>query len=123
MSSKKRRITVKSAKAKGRKFQQFVAERISVFTGIPFGKDELIRSREMGQSGVDIVLLGRALDLFPFSVEAKNQEKISLWAWIKQAKENQKEGTDWLLFCKRNREDPIVVMDMGVFFKIIEKKK
>ena len=43
--------TVASRKAKGRRLQQYIAERISKILNIDWGKDELIRSREMGQSG------------------------------------------------------------------------
>ena len=41
-------------------------------------------------------------------------------AWIRQAKDNEAEGTDWLLCCKRSREDPVVVLDMKTFFRILE---
>ena len=60
-----------SCKAKGRKLQQYVAEQISNILDIPWGKDELIRSREMAQSGVDVVLLDRAKTQFPWSVERR----------------------------------------------------
>jgi len=111
-------ITIKSRKAKGRKFQQWIATKISDITGIKSGKDELIESREMGQSGVDIKLYGKALELFPFSIEAKRCERVSLPTWIKQAKQNLTEGTSWLLFFKRSREDPVVIMDADYFFEL-----
>ena len=117
----KKRISVQSAKAKGRKLQQWVADKISKLTDIPWGKDELIASREMGQSGTDIRLIGKAKQLFPFSVECKWQETWSIPSFIKQAKANQQKDTDWLLFCKRNSEDPIVVLDAAVFFKLLKR--
>jgi hypothetical protein len=111
-------ITVKSRKAKGRNFQDWVMKKISEITGIKCGKDELISSRPMGQSGTDIILIGKALELLPVSIEIKNQESWSLPAWIKQTKSNKKEGTDWLLFCTKNRFDKVVVMDAEVFFEL-----
>jgi len=111
----------RSRKNKGARLQNWVAAKISELLGVPWGKDELIRAREMGQSGVDVVLLGRALELMPVSIECKNQEKYSLPAWIKQAKDNQISGTNWLLFCKRNREEPIVVMSAELFFELYKK--
>ena len=53
-------IKTSSAKAKGRSLQQWVCQKISDLLNIPWGKDELIASREMGQSGVDIRLIGEA---------------------------------------------------------------
>lgn len=113
-------ISVKSRKAKGRRLQQDIAQRISEVTGIPCGKDCEISSREMGQQGTDVRLIGKALEMFPFSVECKNVENLNLWDAIEQAKSNQKKGTEWLLFLKRNNIDPVVVMDCDEFFKIIK---
>ena len=111
-------ITISSRKNKGRRFQQWVAKQVSNILGIPWGKDELIRSREGGQAGTDIVLLGEAKTLFPYSVECKAQESWSVHEWIKQAKSNQEKGTEWLLFAKRNNETPVVIMDADTFFNL-----
>jgi hypothetical protein len=114
-------ISIKSRKAKGRKFQIEIAKYISELLNIPYGKDELIASREMGQPGTDIRLLGKAKEEFPFSIEIKHQETWAIPAWIEQAKENKQENTDWLLFCKKNRHEPIVVIDAKVFFNLYKK--
>jgi len=119
----KKRISVQSAKAKGRRLQQWMMRKISELTGIPCGKDELIASREMGQSGTDVRLIGKAQEAFPWSVECKYQETWSIPKWIKQAKENQKKGTDWLLVIKRNQHEPIIVFDAEVFFYLLSKTK
>ena len=120
---KKKRISVQSAKAKGRKAQQWIMRKISDLTGIPCGKDELIASREMGQSGTDVRLIGKAQKAFPFSVESKWCETWSVPAFIRQAKENQRKGTNWLLLMKKNHHEYIICMDAEVFFKILEKTK
>lgn len=115
-------ISIASRKAKGRNLQQYVAKRISDITGIPWGKDECIASREMGQTGTDVRLIGEAKKIFPFSIECKYQETWSVPAWIKQAKENWKKSTgDWLLFVRKNRHEEIVIMDAEAFFKIYEE--
>lgn len=119
----KRRIKPSSAKAKGRSLQQWVCQKISDLLGIEWGKDELIASREMGQAGTDIRLMGEAQERFRFSVECKNQERWSVLAWIEQAKQNQKEGTDWLLVIRKNRIDPVIVMDANRFFDILGRKE
>ena len=107
-----------SAKAKGRRLQQYIMQKISDITRIPCGKDELIASREMGQSGTDVRLIGKALNKFPFSVECKYQEKWSILAWIRQAKANRISGTKWILFCKKNNHEPIVILDADYFFTL-----
>jgi len=115
---KKKRISVKSAKSKGRTFQQFIAKKISEITGIPTQKDGDIESRPMSQAGVDVILRGKALELFPFSVECCSSQNWGIHKKIEQAKANQMKGTTWLCFFKRNREKPIAALDAEVFFKI-----
>ena len=112
---------ISSRKAKGRLLQNLIAKKISELLDIPYGKDKDIQGREMGQSGTDIKLYGKALELFRFSIECKNCEAWSVPAWIKQAQENKVDGTNWLLICKRNREQPVVVMDVDVFFELYKK--
>jgi hypothetical protein len=114
-------VKTRSAKNKGARLQKWVAEKISKLLGIPCGKDELISSREMGQSGTDVRLIGRAKKLFSYSCECKNCESWSFPKWIKQTKANQEKGTDWLLVVKNNHHEPIVVMDAEVFFKLQSK--
>jgi len=123
---KKKRISVQSAKDKGRRLQQWACKKISELTGYEWGSsgdDKPIESRPMGQKGVDVRLESQVRQHFPFSTECKWQESWSIPAWIKQAKQNQGEGTDWLLICKRSHEQPIVVMDGDAFFKLLEKIK
>ncbi len=66
-------------------------------------------------------MIGKAKKMFPYSVEIKRQETISLPSWIKQAKDNQLKGTNWLLIYKRSREKPVVIIDAEVFFKLQTK--
>ena len=123
MPKKKRKITIRSAKNKGKRFQNWIAEQFSNISGIPWGQDEDIESRQMGQGGVDIIFRSDAKKLFPYSIEAKNCERWSVPAWINQAKNNQGKNTDWLLFITKNRYDKVVVMDAKLFFKLIKKEK
>lgn len=115
------RIKPRSAKNKGMRLQKLVGERISKLIGLPFGPDEDIASRESGQPGTDIRLSKKARKWFPFSIEAKNQERISIYKAIEQAKSNMYENTDWLVVAKKNHHDPIVIMDLEVFFGLLER--
>jgi len=117
----KKTISVASKKAKARRLQDWTAKQIAKLLSCDWGKDCVVASREMGQSGTDIRLIGEAQEKFNYSVECKNQETWSLPAWIKQAKANQKENTNWLLVCKRNHHEPIVVLDATVFFGILKQ--
>ena len=120
----KKRISVQSAKAKGRALQQWVCQKISDLTGYEWGSsgdDKPIESRPMGQSGTDVRMESHVIKQFPFSVECKFQESWSVHHWIEQARENQLPDTDWLLVCKRSRKTPVVVIDAEVFFKLIEQ--
>jgi len=122
----KRKITHQSAKGKGRRLQKWVCEQVSWLTGFDWssdGTDAPISSRPMGQPGTDIRMESQVIPLFPFSVECKYQETWGIPGWIQQAKANQRKGTDWLLVIKRNRVEPVVVMDAVAFFKLLEKGK
>ena len=120
---KKKRISTSSAKAKGRGLQQWTCKKISELLNIPWGQDEMIASREMGQCGTDVRLIGEAKKLFPFSVECKCQESWGFPAWIKQAQANQEKGMDWLLVVRKNHMKPIITMDGEAFFRLLEKIK
>lgn len=109
------RITHRSAKNKGARFQKQIAAKISELLDMPYGKDECIASRPMGCSSVDIILVGPARALFPWSCEAKAHERFSVKSWIRQAKTNILDGTNWLLLFKKNRFKPVVCMSSPVF--------
>lgn len=115
------KILTRSAKNKGARLQKWVIEKVSEVTGIKSGKDELISSRPMGQSGTDVVLIGEAKKLFPFSVECKNQETFHFIKWMEQAKANQLPDTDWMLVMSKNNFKPIVTLSAEKFFEIYKK--
>jgi len=112
-------IKISSRKGKGRACQNWVAKKISDLLGFAYGKDEMIAPREMGQCGVDIRLVADAKEQFPWSVECKNTESWSLPSFIQQAKANQLDGTDWLLFLKKKGHEYVVVFDAEVFFDLL----
>jgi len=117
----KKRITIASAKSKGRNLQKWVCSRISELTGIEWGKDCPIESRPMGQTGVDVRMESTVKKLFPFSVECKWQESWSVPAWIEQSKTNQEPDATWILFMRRKGLKPFSVacLDADVFFQML----
>jgi len=118
-----RRITIKSAKAKGRALQQMVCEQLSSLLRLPWGEDgSPIRSREMGQAGVDVILTGEAADRLPFAIECKSSEAMSLPAAIAQARHNA-ENQYWMLVHKRKEwTEPVVILPWSGFAWLLKQR-
>jgi len=113
-------IKADSAKDKARALQYWVCEHVASILGLTFNQNDdscPIHSREMGQHGADVIIRGAAtISRFPFSIECKNQEEMSLAESIRQAKANRKEGTDWLVVHKKkDLPSPVVIMDWSTF--------
>jgi hypothetical protein len=126
MKTNMKTIKVSSRKGKGRNLEQWICRKISELIGIPYNPeddDSLINYRRMGQSGTDIILTGKAQKLFPFGVEAKNSEQLSLTEAIQQAQSNTKEPYDWMVVHKRKTlKEPIVIISWSAFRKLWERK-
>ena len=71
-----------SAKAKGRRLQQWVRTLLIEKLDI---HEEDIESRPMGSGGEDLIMARAAREKFPFSVECKNQETGNVWKAMEQA--------------------------------------
>jgi len=123
----KKTISRAGAKGKGRNLQQWTCKMISNFTGLCWGKDEEIASREMGQAGTDVRMSINARRLFPFSLECKSGNQWNLPAAIKQCQANLYPDTEWMIVLdrpsviKEERISPIVVVDGEVFFQILNR--
>lgn len=113
-------MTPKSGKAKGRRLQNWTAATIGFWLSKRVGKDEEIASREMGQSGPDVRLVGDALERFPFAVECKACESWAVHQWIEQARQNvdARVHRGWLIVAKRNHKAPVVMLDAELFFEL-----
>ena len=121
-----KKIKTSSAKGKGRGLQYWVCERIAKMFGIEFVQSDdscLIQSRPMGQHGTDIILRGEIGKKFPFDIECKACESLSIPDWVRQARSNKKEERDWLLVFKKQTigHEPLVVMEWDTFEKMIKK--
>ena len=103
-----------SAKAKGRNLQKWVRERLIESLDI---HPEDIESRSMGAGGEDLIMARAARELFPYSVECKNQEKINVWESYKQADDNSKDYEP-IVVLKRNNTKPLVLVDAEYFVKL-----
>jgi hypothetical protein len=109
--------TPQSRKAKGRNLQKWIREKLIDILGI---HPEDVESRAMGSGGEDVILAKAARDVFPYSVEAKNTEKIQVWSAYDQAIANAKEYEPIVVF-KKNHRKPLVAIDAEAFFKLVRK--
>lgn len=120
-------IKVSSRKGKGRGLQYWVCERIAGMFGINFVQSDdtcLVHSRTMGLSGTDVVLTGELAEKFPFDIECKACESLSIPQWVRQARTNKKDERDWLVVFKKQTmgSEPFVIMEWATFEKIIMKE-
>ena len=71
--NQKKKMSPRSAKAKGRKLQQWVVEKLlSLMTNLT---NLDIKSTPMGVNGVDVQLSSLAQKFFPYDIECKNPER------------------------------------------------
>jgi len=103
-----------SAKAKGRRFQQWVRDQLIESLDI---HPEDIESRSMGAGGEDLIMARAAREKFPYSIECKNQESVNVWKSYEQATENSGDYEP-VLFIKRNRTKALVVVDADYFINL-----
>lgn len=113
--------TPQSRKAKGRKLQQEVRD--TILRTFPKLEPDDVVSTSMGVSGADIKLSPAAKKVFPYSVEAKCQESISIWSALKQAEKNTPENQTSLLVFKRNHSKTYVTVEFDHFMNMITLKE
>ena len=111
-------MKTQSAKAKGRRLQQWVVKQlIETFDIHP----EDIKSCSMGAGGEDVVMARAAREKFPYSVECKNVEKLNVWDAYDQAKANAKDYEP-IVVMKKNGKKPLIVVDAEYFVKLHQKE-
>ena len=107
-------MKTQSAKAKGRRLQQWIRDQLIEHLMV---SEEDVESRSMGASGEDLIMAKEARRKFPYSIECKNQEKINVWSAYDQATENSGNYTP-IVVIKRNRSKPLVVIDAESFIDL-----
>ena len=106
-------MKTQSAKAKGRRLQQWFRDLLVSKLGI---HKEDIESRSMGAGGEDLIMARSARQKFPYSIECKNQEKINIWESYKQANENSKDYEP-VVVLKRNNLNVQKITTQNEFLK------
>ncbi len=117
-------MKTRSAKAKGRAGQQLVRDELRKKYNFQVADttiiDADIESRQMGGSGVDIILSPSAQRYIPFDIEVKVQENLNIWAALKQAEDNTKEGRIPLLCFKRNRTEMYACLKLTDLLRLMK---
>ena len=105
-----------SAKAKGRLFQQKVRDLL--LENAPELEPDDIRSTSMGCGGEDLQLSPAARRRYNISVECKSVEKLNVYSAFEQAEANAGDYNP-VLFMKKNRKKPLVVIDADYFISLL----
>jgi hypothetical protein len=69
----------------------------------------------MGNGGEDVQLSQAARNLFPFTVECKNNARIAVYKFYEQAQSHGR--GEPIVVIKQNRSKPLVIVDAEYFFK------
>ena len=83
---------------------------------------EDLESRSMGAGGEDLIMARAAREKFPHSIECKNVERLNVWDAYEQACANAG-NYEPIVVIKKNRKNPLVVVDAQYFIKLFENKK
>jgi len=111
----------RSAKNKGKRLQNKIRDLILEKFNNILEQDD-VRSITMGDSGEDILLSPVARRLFPFSVECKAQESLSIWSALQQAESNAGKHIPLLVF-KRNRSKTYAVLEFDKLLELLNESK
>ena len=111
-------MKTQSAKAKGRRFQQWVRDQLIEKLEV---HPEDIESRSMGAGGEDLIMARAARAKFPYSIECKNQESVNVWKSYEQAVENSG-NYEPIVIIKRNKSKPLVLIDAEHFVSLLKSK-
>ena len=115
MLKKKKPMSTRSAKAKGRKLQTWVVDKILSLFPVLTPLD--VKSTPMGVNGVDVQLSSLAQKFFPYDIECKNTEG---WKKIYDAYDQaSSHGNDQpLVFIKMNHREPLAIVNAKHFMRL-----
>jgi len=106
-----------SRKAKGRRLQQYVRDKLLEY--FPNLTERDVKSTPMGVSGEDIWLSESANSIFPYSIECKNHERINIWDAIKKTEQTNRREKGVLVF-KRNKSKVYCVLEFEEFLRLVK---
>lgn len=110
----------RSNKAKGRRLQQVVRDKI-LETYPELEKDD-VKSTAMGQAGTDVQLSPAAKRLLPVDIECKNIARFVGYTFIEQSEKRSSDGRSYpIAVVKANRKRPLVLMYLEDYLNLTLK--
>lgn len=109
-------IKTQSAKAKGRRLQQWVRDYLTELFEFEEGD---VKSTSMGAGGEDIQLSPAARKELPISIECKSKNKFVIYTMYEQARKNSK-TYEPVLVIKEDRQKPLAVVDAEYLFNLMQ---
>lgn len=113
-------IKTSSAKAKGRKLQQWT--RNLILKLVPTLEPDDVKSTSMGASGEDVQLSPQARKKLPITIECKARKSIAVYSYYDQALTNAPTGMEPIVIIKADRKKPLAIVDAEFFFEKMVKK-
>lgn len=110
-------ISPQSRKAKGRKFQQMIRDKLlAAFKKL---RPDDVKSTSMGASGEDLLFSPFARDLLGISVECKSHKSFAVYKIYDQCATNAK-GNEPVVFIKQNNSKPLAVIDADYYITLLK---
>jgi len=111
-------MKTQSAKAKGRRLQQWVRDILRLYGKEVGLEDDDIKSTSMGASGEDVQLSPRARSYYPISIECKSRKAFAVYKDYDQAISNAGLNQP-VLVIKADRRNALCVVDAEYFFQLL----
>lgn len=113
-----------SAKAKGRRLQQWVRDLILDL--FPTLEEDDVKSTSMGAGGEDIQLSPAARKLMPITIECKNKKSFAVYKDYEQSVSHSKNRdghtiSEPVLVIKGDRKKPLAVVDATHYFRLLRE--
>jgi hypothetical protein len=118
-NERKLNLKPQSAKAKGRKLQQWVRDQI--LQRFPTLTTDDVRSTSMGAGGEDVQLSTQARSLVTYTIECKNRKAIAVYKDYEQAKTHGL--IEPLVILKQNLSKPLALVDAEHFLDLVQRVK
>ena len=110
-------ITTSSAKAKGRKLQQLVRDKLIELLSSRGVVDDDVKSTGMGQGGEDVQLSPLARKYMPVSIECKKYAKFAVYGPYEQA-EKASGKYEPLLVIQGDRKKPLAIVSLDYYLSL-----
>lgn len=110
-------ISRRSAKAKGRKLESTIVEKL--LETFPELSPEDIQKVAASCSGEDIILSDKAKELLDISIEAKARKSMAVYAYHKQCVKNAGERNP-VTVIKADRQKPLAIIELDYFLMLLK---